>query len=382
MLNKEKIAFPIKISQVTQETPDSISISLSIPKELEGTFQYRPGQFISLFVEVGGQELTRSYSLCTAPNGELNMKIAVKKIPGGRVSTYLVDKIKAGDTLWCTPPAGHFFQTNPEVANYLLVGAGSGITPLLSILKYVLSKSDKNRVTLIFCNRHHHDIIFAQELSQIQAQFAENFHLTHILSHPPENWKGIGGRLNPSLVKDIFLRLKRSSSMPIEAYLCGPADFMQMCQETLLQNGLDALNIHWENFGVASSGANPSPIAQTESLGQSEEGLQDDGSLVLGAPLKAPDEPPEVIEAEIDGEIVTVKAIRDLNILETLMNEGHNPPYSCMSGACMACMARIEEGRAIQDDPGILTEENFQHREILTCQARPLSQKLKITFCN
>ncbi|MBK8204022.1 MAG: 2Fe-2S iron-sulfur cluster binding domain-containing protein [Bdellovibrionales bacterium] len=171
---------------------------------------------------------------------------------------------------------------------------------------------------------------------------------------------------------------------PIVCYLCGPQPFMSMCREALTTFGVSHDRIRSESFGSPAEdlSANPAPKSAipTDKDLQPQEGVQRDGSLIIGKSLNDPSEKPETLVAIVDGTEVEISAHTNLSILESLMDEGHNPPYSCMSGACMACMATLEEGRVIQEDPGILTEDNIKNREILTCQAKPLSKKVKVRY--
>ncbi|MCB0363556.1 MAG: hypothetical protein KDD35_12590, partial [Bdellovibrionales bacterium] len=174
MVKKEQIAFPLRVIHIKKETADAKSISLLIPNELKEKFQYRPGQFISVIVGTNpGEELIRSYSLCTSPDTDSDFKIMVKEIPQGKVSPILCHTLQEGQSLWCTPPNGKFFQDTEQSFHYVLLGAGSGITPLISILKHVLKSKDKSRVTLIYCNRRQDSIIFLEELKNLEHQYGE-----------------------------------------------------------------------------------------------------------------------------------------------------------------------------------------------------------------
>ncbi len=384
MSMKEKIAFPLRVEKIKHETPEAKSITFSIPDTLKEKFKYQPGQFTSLFIEVEGQELLRSYSLSTDPSVDKEFRITVKKVPSGKVSTFLLDELKSGQTLWCTPPAGHFFQYAEDKTHYLLIAAGSGITPLLSILKHVLSSKPQSRVSLVYSNRSQKDIIFEQELIDLETRYSDRLKTSYILSRPQPGWKGLSGRLDASSLSNIYTEILKQDKNPVVSYLCGPQPFMSMCREALTTLGVSPDLICSESFGSPAEvhSANPAPKSSipTDKDIQPQEGIQRDGSLIIGNSLSNPSEKPETLIAIIDGTEVQISAHSNLSILESLMDEGHNPPYSCMSGACMACMATLEEGRVIQEDPGILSEDNIKKREILTCQAKALSKKVKVRF--
>lgn len=381
---KEKIAFPLRVEKIKDETTEAKSITFSIPDTLKEKFKYKPGQFTSIFVEVGGQELLRSYSLSTDPSVDKEFRITVKKVPSGKASTFLLDELKSGQTLWCTPPTGQFFQYAEDKTHYLLIAAGSGITPLLSILKHVLSSKPQSRVSLVYSNRSQKDIIFEQELMNLETRYGDRLKTSYVLSRPQAGWKGLSGRLDANSLSSIYTEILKQDKNPVVCYLCGPQPFMNMCRETLTTLGVSPDRICSESFGSPAEvlSANPAAISSIPiniDL-QPQEGIQRDGSLIIGNSLSNPSEKPETLVAIIDGTEVEITAHPHLSILESFLDEGHNPPYSCMSGACMACMATLEEGRVIQEDPGILSEDNIKNREILTCQAKPLSKKVKVRF--
>jgi ring-1,2-phenylacetyl-CoA epoxidase subunit PaaE len=239
-------------------------------------------------------------------------------------------------------------------------------------------------VSLIYSNRSQKDIIFHQELFNLEARYSDRLKTSYILSRPQPGWKGLNGRLDANSLSSIYSEILKRDKNPIVCYLCGPQPFMSMCREALTTLGVSPDRIRSESFGSPAEvlSANPAPKSAipTDKDLQQQEGIQRDGSLIIGKSLSDPSEKPETLVAIIGGTEVEISAHPNLSILESLMDEGHNPPYSCMSGACMACMATLEEGRVIQEDPGILTEDNIKNREILTCQAKPLSKKVKVRY--
>ena len=372
MNRKERLATPLTVKQIIQETPDTKSLILDIPEELKEKFTYEAGQFTSLFLTINGEELVRSYSLCTAPEVDDDFKITIKKVFKGKGSTFLVDQVKAGDQLWCSPPKGHFFRPPQQDCHFILIGAGSGITPLMSILKHTLAFSSGTKSTLIYSCRNQDQIIFEQELHKIEAKYPDRFQLIQILTRPKSGWEGLSGRLTPEVLDRLLSPLQNSDPLPKQAYICGPREFMTMSKDALIGQGMDKKDVHAEAFGSSNS--------KKQAMSQPTEGKQADGSVIVGGPLTDPNETPEVIRATFSGETVEVKAVAGQSILDSILGAGHNPPYSCMSGACTACMAKLEEGRVKQDDPGSLSDENFSDREILTCQAVPLSKTVKVSF--
>jgi ring-1,2-phenylacetyl-CoA epoxidase subunit PaaE len=274
--------------------------------------------------------------------------------------------VKEGDALLTTPPAGHFFKPNLDAkgVHYFLFAAGSGITPVYSIMKTVLKASSLNHVTLVFCNRNESSIIYKSELEQWAKEYPTHLDVLHVLSKPNDGWEGHTGRISRTIINEV-LEMPGNGPTAREYFLCGPSDFMHTVKNGLVEGGVHNDLIHIEDFAQDLHKAAPKVDDTWTFIGPDKE---------AGAPEK--------IIAEIYGEIVEVQAKPGQNILETLIEAGAQPPYSCMDGACMACMAKVQEGRVYQEDPGILTDDNVGKCEALTCQAKPLSRIVKVSYDN
>lgn len=375
----DRFTKPLKVLKKIRETEDACSLVLEIPREHAMDFAYRPGQFVTLFLNVNGEELRRSYSLCTSPFHDTDFRITVKKVPGGRGSTFLVDKLNEGDVLRVTPPSGHFFTAPKDLKgqHYVLFAAGSGITPVFSILKSMLKVQDQNQVTLVYCNRDEASIIYRAELNHWLSQFPGRLQVHHVLS-------SLGGRLDLEKMSKLWVEIEAQSKLPKEFYMCGPVPFMSLVQDFALRQNVPQERLHMESFGEvvgkpAEAAAAPADANVSTGAAASEENIP--GRVYIGAPAVAGDGP-KTLMAMCNGETLEVAADLKTSVLETLLAAGHNPPYSCMDGACMACMAKLVEGRVYQNDPGILTEENIERCEILTCQARPLSKVVRVDYDN
>lgn len=365
-LTPEQVGKPLKVVRRIQETPDAVSLVLEIPPEFKTQFRYQAGQFVSFFLTFGAETISRSYSLSTSPLTDAEFKVTIKKVPGGRGSTYLCEQVKEGDTLLTTPPAGHFFKPSAsDAAHYLLFAAGSGITPVFSIMKTVLEASSRNKVTLVYCNRSEDGIIYRQELETWAGKFGERLNVIHTLTKPSSSWKGRSGRLGEELTREVLSSAK-ASGLALDCYLCGPTEFMNSIKATLESGGVDRSGIHIEDFGLAV---------------HKPQGPKVDDAWTFIGPNNVTEQPEKII-AQINGETIEVAAKPGQNILETLLQAGAQPPYSCLDGACMACMGKIQEGRVYQEDPGILADENIKNCEALTCQAKPLSRIVKVSYDN
>ena len=367
-MNLDLLTKKLKVAKRIQETPEAVSLVLEIPEDLKKTFHYQAGQFVTFFLNINGENLQRSYSLSTSPLVDKEFKVTVKKVQNGRGSTFLCEQVKEGDVLHTTPPAGQFFKPSLDASgvHYLLFAAGSGITPIFSILKTVLTASPKNLVTLVFCNRNEESIIYARELNEWQTRSPQQLKVLHTLSQPSSAWTGKKGRLDKALVNEAA-RLFDSAGRSQHAYMCGPVEFMQTIRATLQDAGWAKENIHEENFATAVH--KPGPQIK-------------DGWTLIGPDKDQAPESPEQIIAVINGETFEVAAKSGQNLLETLLEAGAQPPYSCMDGACMACLGKITAGRVYQEDPGILIDDNIKNCEALTCQAKPLSRIVKVTYDN
>jgi len=364
-LSIEQLTRPLKIAKRVQETPEAVSFVFEIPAEMKSEFNYQAGQFVTLFMDINGESLNRSYSLCSSPIVDNEFKITVKKVSGGKGSTYLCEQVKEGQVLRVTRPAGHFFKPSLASTQYFFIAAGSGITPTYSILKTVLTANEENQVHLLYCNRNEESIIYAKEIEEWQKKFGARLHVHHLLSQPSSAWKGERGRFSEAWLKNIFA-LHKNNKMAHEYYLCGPDGFMDGAALSLTNLGIDKSQIRRESFAVGLTTVKaPDLPSDWTYIGDKAQGKSESGGHLT---------------AVVQGETFECEVQPDQTILEALIEAGANPPYSCMDGACMACLAKVQDGLCYQKDPGILADENIDNRETLTCQARVLSRNVKVSY--
>lgn len=362
-LRADQLGKPLKVINRIQETADAVSLVLEIPPALKPQFHYQAGQFVTFFLEINGEKLNRSYSLSTSPLVDTEFKVTVKKVHGGRASTYLCERLKVGDTLMTAPPAGQFFKPSLEAkgVHYFLFAAGSGITPIFSVMKTVLKASALNHVTLVYCNRSEDTIIYRNEIDTWAKDFPSRLDVVHILTKPHDGWTGHTGRVSAPLVAELI-------EMPVpektrEYFLCGPTEFMSTVRHALMESGVPKTLIREEDFAISLH----------------KPGIKvSDSWTFIGT--DTPAEPAEKIIATFNGETFETAAKEGQSVLETLLEAGAQPPYSCMDGSCMACLAKVQEGRVYQEDPGILSDDNIANCETLTCQAKPLSRIVKLSY--
>lgn len=343
----------LTVEKIVRETPDAISIHFRQPATQRLT--YKAGQFLTLLVPVGGTVERRSYSMCSSPLTDHNLVVSVKRTAGGKVSNHLNDTLKAGDTLEVMEPAGNFHAEPDATAHrhIVLLGAGSGITPLLSIAKTLLHGEPQSRVSLLYGNRNRRSVIFYDELAALQQQYAARLEVIHVLSQPEAGWQGHTGRLNQSLALKILENLPR---MPrTEYFLCGPDGMMHEMKQALAMLRVAEASIHSESF------AGKAPDAHGQVLEQSSLTVQDQQVTVM-----------------YEGTEYKFKVPASKTILEAALANNIDLPYSCQSGLCTACMGRCLSGKVKLDEEEGLSETELREGYVLTCVGHPLTADVVI----
>lgn len=347
--------YPLRVLKKTQETERAFSFYLQPEKQDEDRFYYKPAQFLTFKFEILSKQYVRSYSLASSSLLREPLRTTVARVSGGLVSNYIIDSIKPDDTIFSQPPLGEFFLLPKDLKprEYVLFAAGIGITPLFSILKTVLHINSEDKVHLIYSSRNRESIIYRDELKALKEKYGSRLVLQHILSQ-------VQGRLGETQLKE---KLKGDLLSQALFYLCGPKDYMDGIKNFLLKRSVPKQNIHTEDFKVV-------PI-----LGPKP----DENSVFFTAEVFEEGEP-EQLEANFDGQKVLINLNRETSLLEQLLEKGYQPPFSCTSGSCMTCMARLKEGKVFQLEEGVLDEENIKALEVLTCQAYPLSKRVVVDY--
>ena len=349
--------YPLKLIKKEFETKNTCSFYLEAPEEHRKLFQYKTAQFLTFRFPIKGVEYIRSYSIASSPFLQEVLRTTVGKVEGGMISNYMLSELKTGDSIESQIPLGEFFTLPKDLVekNYILFAAGIGITPLFSILKTVLSSRIARKVKLFFSIRSLADFIYKKELEDLKKKFPDQLEIQLVISQKE-------GRLNSEKIKTCLehLHLKYSSF-----YLCGPADYMDLISKELTALGASQESIHTEDFKVVPV-RGPKP---------------DEHSVFFNAD-KSQSSEPKTLKSLLNGELIEIPLNREKSLLEQLIDQGYNPPFSCTSGSCMTCMAKLTEGKVFQLDEGILDEENIQNLEVLTCQCYPLSETVKIDYDN
>lgn len=367
MTDFASLTHSLKVKKKIEETFDTSSFALEVPDSLREKFKYVPGQFLTLLVTVQGEQLRRSYSISSSPSCDSDLIISVKRVKDGKVSNFLIDHIKEGDTLHCTPPAGIFVvPKSAAIQHFVFFAGGSGITPILSIIKELLLTTSA-RCSLLYANRNENSIIFHRQLKDLTSKYPERFTIEYVISAPQKEFRGPTGRLTAEIAQDFITRVGALSSRGDFAFVCGPEGFMATAEATLSLSGFSKDQIAREIF------VSPLPSASEKTLE-----LEDDAVFIgdKGAEKTVP----KTIEITLNGETTTIPYQDGTTVLDAALEARLNPPYSCMDGACMACIGKVKSGLVYQNDMGILTEDYIEGGECLTCQARPISNSVKISF--
>ncbi len=353
----------LKIEDIRRETADCVSIAFVIPPELRTVFSYQQGQNVTIRTVLGGMEVRRSYSICSSPLDE-ELRIAVKKVPGGLFSTYANEQLQRGQALEVLPPSGKFYtELRPgNRKRYLAFAAGSGITPVLSLIKTTLAVEPGSAFTLVYGNRYRPAIIFREQLEALKNRYMHRLALHHILSREQMDIPLHQGRIDALKCEELCDRLIDLHSMD-EIYLCGPAEMTFSLQEWLERQGVDKKKVHFELFHPLEKPGNERAVEQA--TGQA----------------KAPDEQVSQVTVRLDGiSHVFPLAYEGSSILDAALYQGVDLPFACKGGVCCTCRARLTEGQVEMDLNYALEADELAAGFVLTCQSHPRTAKVVIDF--
>ncbi|WP_372754734.1 2Fe-2S iron-sulfur cluster-binding protein [Mariniflexile sp.] len=342
----------LSIRNIKKEANKAISITFNLPENLKDTFAFKAGQYITLKATVNGNEVRRDYSICASPkSGEL--QVAVKEVKDGTFSAYANNALQTGDTIEVAPPKGRFiFEPNDsKTKNIAAFAAGSGITPILSIIKCALEEEVYSKVILVYGNKSTEDTMFLNELLDLQHQYKDRFSIQFVFSQQDKE-DSIFGRIEKSTVN--YVMLNKHKHIEVDAfYLCGPEAMIHVVKDVLTDNGIDSDRIHFELFKAAK------PI-------EMEEATTPSGKTMA--------------TITVDDETSTIEMSQKQTILEAALDEDLDAPYSCQGGICCSCLARLKEGEVTMRQNNILTEKEVAAGLILTCQAHPTTATIVVDY--
>lgn len=372
----------LKVKDVIRETPDAITIVFDPP---EDGLSYEPGQFLTLIIPIEDREIRRSYSLCSSPLTDPYLAVTVKRVASGQVSNYLNDHLKPGDTIQVMEPMG-VFTTPMDVDNQrhmVMFGGGSGITPLMSLIKSLLHAEPHSRISLIYANREEQSIIFKDQLNALQKQYPGHFHVTHILEENSEALACMRGMITPERVPELLTESPFKEPVS-EYFLCGPQGMMDNVTHALRQMGIAPHQIHKESFVSSTPKPEKEKKAETTTAitEESSPAAQWDTPALPGAYKTSHEQVKEAHEVTVihEGETYQFMVEPESSILQTALALDIDLPYSCQSGLCTACMGKCTSGRIKLDEEDSLAEEDLKQGYVLTCVGHPLTSDVVIEF--
>ncbi len=355
--------YMLKVAKVLEETQEAASFYFEIPHHLKHEFSYKPGQFITLRLLDDGQLHKRCYSLSSDPGEDKHLRITVKRIKNGLISNDLIDQLKENDEVLVLPPAGQFIA-KPDAAHHVMFAGGSGITPIMSLIRTLLKKPYVEQVKLIFANHDSSSIIFGNDLEKLQEAFSQKFAVIHSLSVNNSSRKNVIGRLDAEKVNEILDTCPPNA----EYYLCGPQGLLSLVKETLKKKNISEKNIHVETFTSLAE-----PFEEVHGAAAAE-------PLIVGEGKEAENTETKAITVKIDGRETQISCHAGESILDAAIRENLNPPFSCREGICSTCIAQLDSGKIVMNKHQALSDSEAEMGKILTCQATPLTPHCRVDY--
>lgn len=348
--------FNLTIKKIIRETKDAITIVFEHPKE--GKISYRSGQFLTLIVPMNGKEVRRAYSLSSSPFTDDDLAVTVKRVENGLMSNYLPDNLKEGDTIKVMEPMGQFV-TEYDKSNkrhLILFAGGSGITPMMSIIKSIINQEPDSIVSLIYCNRDIDSVIFKDELEKLQTIYEGRLHVIHILDNAPMNWQGYSGLLNNEMLSKLVERIPDWGIDKTTYLMCGPEGMMKNVDTLLAERSIPKEKIFKESFVQGT--IDKEVKKETVSAGEEKKARE--------------------VTIRYDGEEYKFVVEPDRAILETALDQGIDLPYSCQSGLCTACRGKALSGKVKLDEEEGLSQSERDEGYVLTCVGHPMTDDVVI----
>lgn len=351
--------YTVKIAEVQEETKDCTSITFEIPQKLKNVFAFTQGQYLTLKTNIDGEEIRRSYSLCSSPVEDV-WKVAVKRITGGVFSNYACDVLKAGDELEVLPPAGNFFTPVDQnsAKNYIVFAAGSGITPILSIIKTHLALEPDCTFKLFYLNRNAKSIIFKEEIEALRNKYFGRLEIFYFLTKEHRDIPLLNGRFTSEKLEDLTTKVFDVNNID-DCFICGPEEMIFLIRDELVKAGMSKEKIHYELFFSGGSEENQKKIA-------------------------------EVLDKKVDGtEITIIDGGKEFhfamdddydNILDGALAAGADLPFACKGGVCSTCKCKVVEGSVEMKINYALEEDEVAKGLVLSCQAVPTAEKVVVDF--
>lgn len=349
----------LKVKDIRRETADAVSVAFDIPPQLQPEYQFKQGQYITLKLTVNGEEIRRSYSICTSPYSEKELRVAIKEVKDGRASTLINRSLKVGDTMEVMTPMGNFHSvlSGSNKKSYVLFAGGSGITPMMSILKSVLYIEKQSHVTLVYANRDEDSVIFKAEIEKLASENADKLKVVNVYDNP----KGQVADLCKGLItidKTKALIENYGGVNADEYFICGPGPMMENIKQALEDLKIQKEKIHIEYFTTVAEA-----VAKAE------------GGDTVHANVKS-----KVTVLQYGVETQFELETSSISILDASIEAGVDAPFSCKGAVCCTCRAKILEGQVKMDANFALTDKEVEEGFILTCQSHPITEKVVIDY--
>jgi ring-1,2-phenylacetyl-CoA epoxidase subunit PaaE len=356
----------LQVARVTPEAAGAVAIALTVPAALRSRFDFQPGQFLTLRAQIDGADVRRSYSISSArsqlqKNGVL--EVGIRPVEGGVFSNWATTQIRAGDTLRVMPPDGRFVVQRPRAIHRVGFAAGSGITPILSILASTLEEQPDAKFTLVYGNRRMDSVMFNEALQDLKDRYPDRLTLIHILSRQAQEVPLLEGRIDAAKVNALIAAFLPVGSMD-EVFVCGPEAMIEVTEKALLDAGVPANRVHTERF--------TSPTLEALSPEQRSQ-------AVLG-PKATRDEGEVQLTVVLDGKPYDMPMNRGEKILDIALSLGLDLPYSCKAGVCCTCRCKVVQGTTEMEKNFTLEKPEVEQGFILSCQARPTSNRVVVSF--
>ncbi|MFK7848867.1 MAG: 1,2-phenylacetyl-CoA epoxidase subunit PaaE [Rhodothermales bacterium] len=352
--------FKLKVRDIRKETDDCISVAFDLPESLKEVFAFSAGQYLTLRTEIDNEEVRRSYSICASPEDE-ELRVAIKQVTSGVFSTFAHQSLAVEDELEVMPPAGRFVvrQRGTDEKHYLMIAAGSGITPIIALVKSILHNEPASQITLLYGNKTRTNIIFKEELSALKNQHLNRFSAFYFFSREQLDTPLMEGRISADKLKHFLTSVVQPEQLD-EAFICGPETMMLELRALLLSTGFESRQIHVELFGTKKKDA-----------GQK---LQQEAAAGHGAEMSN-------VRVKVDGATLAFELHPEgQSVLDAALQRGADLPFACKGGVCTTCKARLESGKVAMDVNYGLEPEEVAAGFILTCQSHPRSSELVVNY--
>ena len=348
--------YGLSVSDIEKITADSIAITFAVPPELEDLFRFKQGQYLTLKTSISGEQVRRPYSICSSALPGSDLQVAIKRVPHGLFSGWAHDHLDVGDTLDVMPPNGNFYSdlSSQRKVKYCCIAAGSGITPILSMIETTLHVEKFSQIVLLYGNKNENSIMFLENLSSLKNRFLDRLQIIHVLSREKADAELLYGRLGGAKVMDILAKIGRGFEVD-KFFICGPNDMSIDIESTLLKSFSPDL-ILTESFGQTTGSRIPLNTSRLK-----------DNILCLATIRRDGRE----FDLEIDSS-------KEESVLDAAIRQGLDLPYSCKAGACSTCRGFLLEGEVSMKNSYSLTDGLLESGYLLTCQAFPLTKKIKI----